>query len=153
LRPSAQFSSANYFVGTPEFWKKFIEFIDAALVKADQRLPANVKALLYSPAADSRQLHNKASYLPFIIERAFGLFMATHGAGLKSFRYGLASKAATLNVHQRLLSEMKDNAYQTKSAWMATCWVNYRNVYLAQTTSKDWLQKYLKRVTPTKISF
>jgi hypothetical protein len=153
LRPSTHFSSANYFVGNKQFWSKFIQFIDSALDNADKNLSAEVKTLLYSPAADHRRLHKKASYLPFIIERAFGVFMSTGGAGLRSFKYGLASKTATFSVHQKLLTEMKDMAYKTKSEWLATCWINYRNLYLAQVANKDWLKLNLRKISPRKVLF
>jgi hypothetical protein len=153
LRPSSHFSSANYFVGNDKFWAKFIQFIDAALLNADKKLSKQVKDLLYSPAADYKLLHKKASYLPFIIERAFGVFMATGGAGLRSFKYGLTKKTATFTVHQKLLTEMKDMAFKTKSEWLATCWVNYRNLYLAQVANKEWVKLNLKKISPTKVSF
>ena len=33
------------------------------------------------------------------------------------------------------------------------CWVNYRNLYLSQTNSKAWCEKYLRNITPTEVRF
>jgi hypothetical protein len=52
-----------------------------------------------------------------------------------------------------LLREMKDVAHRTQSAWLAACWVNYRNLYLGQTQPKLWIQKHLRAITPTEIKF
>jgi hypothetical protein len=48
---------------------------------------------------------------------------------------------------------MKDVAHRTKSAWLAACWVNYRNLYLMQVNGKEWCDKYLRNITPTEITF
>jgi hypothetical protein len=56
-------------------------------------------------------------------------------------------------VHQKLLREMKDVAHRTQSAWLAACWVNYRNLYLGQTQPKPWVQKHLRSITPSEIKF
>jgi hypothetical protein len=51
------------------------------------------------------------------------------------------------------LREMKDVAHRTQSAWLAACWVNYRNLYLSQTNTKAWCEKYLRVITPTEVRF
>ena len=56
-------------------------------------------------------------------------------------------------MHLRLLREMKDVAHKTKSVWMAACWVNYRNVYVAQTNGREWCEKYLPGITPADVKF
>jgi hypothetical protein len=91
--------------------------------------------------------------VPFIVERLLGLFLRTEGRDLKAFKYSLPGLERELNVHTKLLREMKDVAHKTKSPWLAACWVNYRNLYLSQTNGAEWCKRYLRNITPTEVKF
>lgn len=65
----------------------------------------------------------------------------------------LPAREKELNVHQRMLREMKDVAHRTKSNWLAAIWMNYRALYLTQTNGRDWSQKYLRAITPMDVKF
>lgn len=151
--PSSHYSTANYFVATPRFWTAYLSFVRGAVQRADRNLSAEHKAALHSREADDRNVHGGATYMPFIVERLFPLFMRTAGRELSGFKLPLPIPEQELNVHQRLLREMKDMAWKTRSAWLAACWVNYRNLYLQQQHKQEWTQKYLRAVTPTEIKF
>ena len=153
LHPSSGYSAANYFVATPVFWGKFIPFVRKTLVAADKKLNPTVRDILHSKVADDKALHGGATYVPFIVERLFGYFMRTEGKDLKAYKIALPERERELNVHLKLLREMKDVAHRTQSAWLAACWVNYRNLYLSQTNSKAWCEKYLRLITPTEVRF
>jgi hypothetical protein len=153
IHASTSYSAANYFVATPRFWSKFIPFVRKALLAADKRMPPALRDLMHSRMADDRNLHAGATYVPFIVERLFPVFMATEGQDLKSFKIALPERERELNVHLKLLREMKDVAHKTQSAWLAACWVNYRNLYLSQTNGKAWCEKYLRAITPTEVRF
>ena len=153
IQPSSAFSAANYFVGSPAFWTRYIQFIKKTLVAADRQMPSDLRDLLHSRMADDRNLHAGATYVPFIVERLFAVFMRTEGKELKAFKIALPERERELNVHLKLLREMKDVAHRTKSAWLAACWVNYRNLYFSQTSGKAWCDKYLKAITPTEVHF
>jgi hypothetical protein len=153
IHPSASFSAANYFVATPEFWSKYIAFVRKVLVTADKRMPPALRDLMHSPLADDRHLHAGASYLPFIVERLLPIFMRTEGKDFQAHKIALPERERELNVHLKLLREMKDVAHKTQSAWLAACWVNYRNLYLSQTKDKAWCEKYLRAITPTEVRF
>lgn len=153
LLPSDQFSASNYFVATPKFWQAYLAWINQFLSLANKKLPPNIRDLMHSKMADDRDLHKGATYVPFIVERLFPVFMKTAGKGLKGHKIALPERERELNVHLKLLREMKDVAHRTKSAWLAACWVNYRNLYLTQTQGKDWCAKYLRTITPTDIKF
>ena len=153
VQPSSAFSAANYFVGSPAFWSRYIQFIKKALVAADRHMPPDLRDLMHSRMADDRNLHAGATYVPFIVERLFAVFMRTDGKDLKPFKIALPERERELNVHLKLLREMKDVAHRTKSAWLAACWVNYRNLYFSQTSGKAWCDKHLKAVTPTEVQF
>lgn len=153
IEPSTSFAAANYFVASPKFWDKFIPFVKRVLVTADKRLPPAIRDLIHSKVADDKGLHAGATYVPFIVERLFVAFMRTEGKDLKSFKVALPERERELNVHLKLLREMKDVAHRTKSAWLAACWVNYRNLYFSQTNGKDWCEKNLRTITPTEVLF
>ena len=153
IHPSNSFSAANYFVATPKFWERFIPFIRKTLVTADKKMNPQVRDLLHSKVADDKGLHAGATYVPFIVERLFAYFMRTEGKDLKAYKIALPERERELNVHLKLLREMKDVAHRTQSAWLAACWVNYRNLYLSQTNTKAWCEKYLRLITPTEVRF
>ena len=153
IHPSNSFSAANYFVATPKFWERFIPFIRKTLVAADKKMNPQVRDLLHSKVADDKGLHAGATYVPFIVERLFAYFMRTEGKDLKAYKISLPERERELNVHLKLLREMKDVAHRTQSAWLAACWVNYRNLYLSQTNTKAWCEKYLRLITPTEVRF
>ena len=153
IETSGNFTAANYFVASPRFWDLFIPFVKRALVAADKALDPKVRDLLHSKVADDKGLHAGATYIPFIVERLFTTFMRSEGKALKSYKVALPERERELNVHLKLLREMKDVAHRTQSAWLAACWVNYRNLYLSQTNGKEWCEKYLRAITPNEIKF
>lgn len=153
IHSSRMFSSANYFVGTPVFWEKYIQFINKALNNVDKNLSSVAKAMIYSSAADWNNRHAQATYLPFFVERSFSEFLSAAGSTVRVFKYALPAKEHKGNVHLQLLREMKDVAIKTKSKWLATCWVNYRNLYLAQTQNQEWVRKYVRAITPITVDF
>ena len=146
-------SVANYFVGTPVFWQTYLTWVQSFLNLANKNLPPDIRDLMHSSVADDRGLHGGATYVPFIVERLFPLFMKIHAEKLKGFKIALPERERDLNVHVRLLREMKEMSHRTKSAWLAACWVNYRNLYLMQIKGKDWCQNNLSNITPKEIKF
>lgn len=153
LVPSQQYSSANYFVGSPKFWSEYLPWVKNIVNLANKKLPPQIRDLMHSPKADVNDLHSGATYLPFIVERLFPIFMKLKGQNLKGFQIPLPERDRELNVHLKLLREMKDVACKTKSAWLIACWINYRNLYLTQVNKKEWCKKYLRTITPTTIRF
>jgi hypothetical protein len=148
---SAGFSSANYFVGNQKFWAAYIPFVQTLLAGAEKKLPASVLKILHSSKADPRNLHNQSTYVPFIVERLFPLFMSTAGKSLAAAKVALPEQEKKLNEHLRKLREMKDTAVKGKSEWLLRAWMNYRNLYLQSAAPKDWCQKYLPVLNPKEI--
>jgi hypothetical protein len=146
-------SAANYFVATPKFWSLYLPWVQNVLTLANKKLPPQTRDQLHSSLADDRGLHGGATYIPFIVERLFPLFMKLNQSTLKGFKVGLPERDRELNVHVKLLREMKEISHKTKSAWLAACWVNYRNLYLTQVRGKDWCQQNLANITPKEIRF
>jgi hypothetical protein len=153
LSSSKTYSSTNSFVATPQFWQSYLPWIQQILNLANKKLPPQVRDMMHSSRADDRGLHKGATYVPFIVERLFPIFLKTVGQQFKSHQLTLPVREEKLNVHLRLLREMKDMACQSQSIWMANCWLNYRNLYLTQVQKKDWCAKYLPLITPKQIVF
>jgi len=154
FHPARAFASTNYIIATPVFWKSYIAFVENILEKVQARASNKTLKMMYSNAADAKGVHAGANYLPFIVERLFSIFlMSPEGRSLRALKYPLPALEAKLNVHQRQLREMKEVACAQHSAWMASCWVNYRNLYFAQQHGKVWLGKYLKTINPTSLDF
>lgn len=142
LEASAMASSANYFVGTPAFWRAYVPFVKSVLEAADQQLPIDMKRLLHSNA-DPKGMHHGATYVPFIVERLFPLFLKTAGRHLLTHKVNVPTRERALNVHLKILRSLKEQAIQGRSPWMLKVWRNYRNLYLQQTATPTWCNKHL----------
>jgi hypothetical protein len=153
VQPASEFAAANYFVASQAFWRAYIGFISRILIIADKKLSPTAKRILYSSTADKFGAHAEASYIPFLVERLFTVFLRTDGARFRTFKLKLDEREKKDNVHLKLLSEMKDVACRTKSTWLAACWINYRNLYLSKTFGESWIKHNLKRITPPNIVF
>jgi len=151
--PSKLFSSANYFVGTPAFWERYLKFVGITLALANKKLTPTTRAILYSSTADKRGMHAESSYIPFIIERLFAVFLMQQGKDIKAFKLPLQLPESRLNVHLTMLRQMKDVAHAQKSLWLTACWANYRSLYLSTMRDKEWIKKHLKAVTPSATRF
>jgi hypothetical protein len=146
-------SAANYFVGSPAFWQAYLPFVRHILAPVDTRLPPAVQQALHSPDGDALGVHGGASYLPFIVERLFPLFMRTAGAGLRAHKIAVPAAEAAMDVHLTMLRELKDAACRSRSPWLAACWANYRSLYLKQQHGPAWCGTFLRAVTPSGIAF
>jgi hypothetical protein len=154
LMETAQgYSAANYFIGSPAFWAAYLPFVRRILAPIDSELPPAVRMALHSPDGDARGVHGGASYLPFIVERLFPLFMRSAGAGLRAYKIPLPAAEAGMDVHLTMLRELKEAACRSRSPWLAACWVNYRSLYLKQQHGPAWCGKFLRAVTPAGIAF
>lgn len=153
LVPSSHFAASNYFVATPAFWQGYIAFISDVIARAERSMSATAKAMIYSAAADRKAMHAGASYMPFIVERLFGVYLSHAQGQYKTHKFTCEQQEAKLNVHLRLLRQMKDVAISSKSLWLATCWANYRNVYMQQLHGADWCKRYLRDITPVQVKF
>lgn len=151
---SGWFSAANYILATPAFWRSYIAFVDAVMnaALAPEHEPLGQRMRCHS--ADARGLHAGASFIPFMVERLLTVFlMSDAGAHLRGHKYPLPARELRLDVHLRHLRSMKDAACQTRSVWLANCWLNYRNLYLAASQNQAWLDRYLPVLNAPAPSF
>lgn len=152
MQSDRHFMTSNYFIGNHRFWKAYMLWISKVLLQANQNLPENIRNVLRSKVADDRNLHGGASYMPFMIERLFGLFLELHPE-IRAHRIELDQRIQKMNVHLRLLREMRAMAIKSKSKWLASCWINYRNLYLSRTKGNEWCKEFLPKITPNQIIF
>lgn len=153
VQPSQAFSACNYFVASPAFWSSYLPWVREHIERARAKLPSNVLNVLDSHQSDPRKLHAGSTYWPFIIERLLGLYLRSAGKELKVHKYALPAAEARLNTHLQRLREMKDVAHRSRSPWLFACWLNYRNLYLLQTSGSDWCKRYLPLISPTEVDF
>jgi len=153
VMPSKAFSTCNYFVGSHAFWSSYLPFVRDLIDRAQATLPTAVRRVLDSSAGDPRDLHAGASYWPFIVERLLPAYLRGPGALLNVRKLTLSGPESRLNSHLRRLREMKDVAHRTRSQWLYSCWLNYRNLYLLQANGREWCVRYLPQLTPAKIVF
>jgi hypothetical protein len=148
------FSAANYIVATPAFWATYIPFVNAIMATALAPEHEPLGQRLRCSSADARGLHAGASYIPFMVERLLTVFLLSDaGAKMRYKKYPLPARELRLDVHLRHLRSMKDTACQTRSIWLANCWINYRNLYLHATQTQEWLDQHLPVLTTPPLSF
>lgn len=153
LLPSSRFAASHYLVATPRFWRGYVDFVSEVIARAERGMSSTAKAMIYSSAADAKAMHAGASYMPFIVERLFGVYLARTDGEYKAHKFVCDPQEEKMNVHLKLLRQMKDVAVSSKSLWMATCWTNYRNLYFGQTHGSAWCKAFVKSITPSRINF
>lgn len=141
IMPSAYFSTSNYFVASPRFWKAYLDFVNRALEAADQRLTKTIRDVLYSPAADRFNFHGGVTYVPFILERLFSHFVWKNAADFPAKRLTLPKSESRLNSHLKSLRLMKELALKTRQPALYGCWVNYRNLYVSSALGEQWVRR------------
>lgn len=152
LQPAETFSSANFAIATPAFWGAYVHFVDNVMQPALS--DPTLREQLLSTQADPHRVHAGACYIPFIIERLFGLFLSTQaGRQFKIHKYPAPVPSARLTAHHHRLREMKDVACTTRSEWLANCWMGYRNMLLLNQRGADWARQHLPSITPASIEF
>jgi len=81
------------------------------------------------------------------------MYLKGPGSTLKSMRLAPPTGEKRLNADLRRLREMKDIAHRTKSVWLASCWMHYRNSYFLNVIDRAWCKKHLPALTRESIQF
>jgi len=154
VTPARLFGSAQFVVATPEFWETYLDFVQSTLKTANQKLNKTARAMLNSEWRSDEPGSAPSTYLRLVLDRLFSTFLMLPGnEEWKAFKYTVPEREPKLDVHLRLLREMKDLAIAQNSYWEAACWVNYRNLYLMQVQPREWLEQNLGVVTPQTLRF
>lgn len=151
LTPAREFSMCNYFVGGPRFWQSYLPFVEQALRRADQHMPPGLREKMHSEDADWLKLHHASTYVPFIVERLFTVFLRTQGRHLKVHKIPSALGEANMSETLRDLRSMKDMAILTRSKTILALWQKERAAYFRQTSSAWWCDRYLDRLLASPV--
>lgn len=153
LQPSRVFSSSQYLIGNGKFWSAYLAFAQTALARARRKLPKKTQGWMSEPLKDPRDIEHPVTYWPLIIERLIPEFLKGPGDSLRVMRIPTPVGEKRLNAHLRRLREMKDVAHQTRSSWLASCWMHYRNSYFLNVIDRTWCNTHLPALTRETIDF
>jgi hypothetical protein len=151
--PANYMASANYFVASTAFWKEYLVFIDTALERAEQNLSQDTLALLLSPVADNKGLHNGANYVPFIVERLLTEFLISNMSRFRAIKVRSPKQEAKLNEHHKSLRTLKDLAIRSQNTALLDCWRSYRNLLLSALAAPDALRPYAALLSNKDVHF
>ena len=154
IAPAQLFANGQFLIASPALWNAYLDFIQNTLAEADAHLNKTARALLNTPVSDDNGQTAGTSFLSLILDRLLTLFlMMPRDTPWRACKLPLEAREQKLNVHLRLLREMKDLALAQNSYWEAACWANYRTLYLMQAHNRDWLQQRLNIITPPVLRF
>jgi hypothetical protein len=154
LTPGSEFSMCNYFVGTARFWERYLGFVERALALAEQHMPEDLRRKMHTADADWRGMHHQSTYVPFVVERLFGVFLHTEaGKGLKARQLPCPLGEAGMDAELTHLREAKRVALMTKSARVLQDWQRMRKLYFERRYGAAWCQRYLERVMSAEVLF
>lgn len=152
LEPSVTFSTSHYYSGNARFWGQYLLFLRETVEHIRTRGTKTTNRFLNQSTPATADVASIAHW-QLLIDRLLPTFLRQHGAGLKVARIPVTAAEQKMNTHLRRLREMRDVAHHTKSKWLASCWLHYRNTYLLNVAGRDWCQRNLPLMTPTDIRF
>lgn len=153
MTPSREFASCNYLVARPGFWAAYLDFVEQALAQADAKMPADLRVKLHSADADWRGIHHAATYVPFIVERLFTVFMRSAGRHFKAHKIPSPAGEARMNAALREMREVKDVAILSRSTRLLASWQEQRRAYFETHHGKDWCTRNLEKVMASPVRF
>jgi hypothetical protein len=132
----------QFMVATSAFWAAWQAFASQVFSTAQAKVGKTTRAALWEsgPAGDKLRA--------LMQERLLSVFFLMKDSPWKATKLPLPKLEAALNPHLRLLREMKDQAINQRSHWLADAWLNYRNLFLLQTQGEAWVRQHLKAITP-----
>ena len=153
LTHSCEFSMCNYFVGRPKFWQRYVPFVEETLALAETNMPVNLREKMHSEAADWNKIHHASSYVPFIVERLFTVFLRTQGPNLRVQKIPSPLGEAHMTAALSELRELKDVAALTQSHRILQMWQTKRAAYFQKTHSMQWCERYLDRLLASSVTW
>lgn len=150
---SQEFSSCNYFVARPRFWAAYLYFIEQTLALADEKMPTALRIKLHSADADWTGIHHAATYVPFIVERLFTVFMRSVGRQFKSYKIKSPAGEVRMNAALNELREVKDLAILTQSTRLLNSWQQKRRMYFEAYLGNEWCKRHLEKVMTSPAHF
>lgn len=153
ISASPTFSMAPYLVARAGFWAAYWAYVRKAIAEIQTRISPAQRKLLAKPQPDSPLLAGD-SVLSLIAGALLPVFLKTdQGSAFRAIKIALPTKERELNAHLNSLRQLKDAAAKAQSPWLASCWMNYRNLYVYQVNGKQWCARHLAAITPKKANF
>lgn len=144
---SSLFATGHLMVATPDFWAKYVAFVETVFSQAQKNLSQSDKDKLFKePPVPGRMSH-----LALIVARLLSVFLMLKNSNFRAFKIPLPEQEKTMNTHLRFLRELKDLGLGQKSKWHLSAWLNYRGLYLAHVMGKAWIMKNIQHITPTDL--
>jgi hypothetical protein len=141
----------NYWVGSSEFWDRYMEFTEPIYDHLVNDLSAAERELLWSRA--DRQI--EASYFPFIFERMFSTLLASDSSiKAHAYRYSEPALRARFQPHiaDMILAayDLEDESYEEASKRLLS---SLRRLHAAERMRRErkpslerWLRRALRRL-------
>ncbi|MFY8014543.1 MAG: hypothetical protein ACOVN3_03785 [Limnohabitans sp.] len=144
---SSLFATGHLMVASPDFWAKYVGFVETIFSQAQKNLSQTDKDKLFKePFAPGRMSH-----LALIVARLLSVFLMLKNSKFRAFKIPLPEQEKTMNTHLRFLRELKDLGLAQKSKWHLAAWVNYRGLYLAHVMGKAWIIQHIQNISPTDL--
>jgi hypothetical protein len=144
---SSLFATGHLMVASPDFWAKYVNFVETVFSQAHKNLSHKDQDKLFKePPVPGRMSH-----LDLIVARLLSLFLMLKSSRFRAFKIPLLEQEKTMNTHLRFLRELKDLGLAQKSKWHLAAWVNYRGLYLAHVMGKAWIMQHIQHISPTDL--
>jgi hypothetical protein len=144
---SSLFATGHLMVATPDFWAKYVGFVETVFSQAQKNLSQSTKDKLFKESA----VPGRMSHLALIVARLLSVFLMLKSSKFRAFKVTLPEQEKTMNTHLRFLRELKDLGLEQKSKWHLAAWVNYRGLYLAHVMGKAWIMQHIQHISPTDL--
>jgi hypothetical protein len=141
---SSLFATGHMMVASPAVWKQYLVFAARFFAQAITKVDPATQTELFTEKPESGRM----THLALIVARLPGLFLMLKNAQFRAYKLPLPAQEKALNQHLRMLREMKDQALEQNSPWLAAAWTSYRNLYLGHVMGGDWLIKHGQGINP-----
>jgi hypothetical protein len=146
LVASAEFSISPFMLARQAFWADFLKFLEPAHALASG--PFGASASIHQPFDDTSQsLSGQTPFTVFMGAMLPPFLRSDAGKGYRVMKVSVPALESSLNVHLQSLRQLRDAAAKTKSGWLISAWLNYRNLYLVQVAGKAWCERHLRALS------
>ena len=106
------------------------------------------KKLAKTQVKSTNRAYGNETYLGLISRNLFPFYLSRYGSESKALKVLLPTRESRLNEHVRTLRHLREASVQSKSAWLAAAWLNYRNLYLLGVNGRAWCDQNLPLISP-----
>jgi hypothetical protein len=147
LMHASSYSLCNYFIGTPRFWSSYMPFVERSLAWAEAHLSSDLLRRLHSSEADWMHRHSGATFIPFLIERLFSVYIKREGKHLKAKQLRLPKREALMSRELCEIRDIKHAAMLSGSGRIIDQWRKAREAHLRRYQSQAWCDRFMPQLT------